>query len=1150
MKNAVIRSLLKDKNGNLWFGTYGGGVTKYDGKSFTHFTEKEGLTNNHVISILQDETGSLWFGTDFGGVSKYDGKNFTNFTEKEGLSNNRVSCILKDNKGNIWFGTDGGVCKYDGNRVEAINRGDKVSQETQQDLRRINGKPVKSFTHFTKNNGLCDNNVYSILQDNSGNLWFGTLSGVCKYDEQATSSGGMSGTAGRFTQFTKEENIMNYTVLSILQDKNKNLWFGTDGGVFKYNGNEKTAKYFTHYTEKEGLSNNIVRSILQDKGGNIWFGTYGGGLSKLNTSELKTNDNTITRFAEKEGLSSNYVFSILNDESGNFWIGTEVGLNKYDGNCFTHFTKNEGLNNNTILSISQDNSGNLWLGTYGGGVSKYDGKSFTHFTKNEGLSNNTVVSVLQDNNENYWFGTFEGVNKYDGKTFTHFTEKEGLTNNTVRAILQDKSGTFWFGTYGGGVSRYDGKCFTNFTEKEGLSNNRVNCIFQDKSENLWFGTDGGGVTKYEGLHSSTGGINKTDGTFTHFTEEDGLSNNFVLAIQEDNCGNLWFGTYGGGVCKYNGKNITVFTEKEGLGNNTVLSILLDKSGNLWLGNRLGLSKLTNEKIVEISGKTGSGAPYKGDVFFKNYTYEDGFLGVGVIGGKTICEDKKGTIWIGANDRLTVYHPEGDIADTNAPTTVLTGIELFNENIPWVNLEAPPSLPKGEENQHTSNTGGIEGSISSPLGRPGGAKDTSFTLGNGVKVGDFYFDGISKWYSLPENLSLAYNNNFLTFNYTGITQKSPEKVKYKYKLEGIDESWSGISNRTEAPYGNLPEGNYLFRVKAMNSEGYWSPEFNYKFTIRPPWWKTWWFRTLLAILIISGIAIYIKWRERALIVRQKQLEQTVEERTAEVKQEKKIVEEQKHLIEEKNHEISSSISYAKRIQHSFLTAPSIIKRHLPDHFILFKPRDVVSGDFYWMHQKDDYSYFCVADCTGHGIPGAFMSLIGMGVLNEIVFSKNILDTNDILNELRRIVILAVNPEDATEEGKDGMDLVYFRFHLPTKELQYSAANNSFYMCRKGELTEYKPDKMPVGSFGEYEKPFTQHTIQLEEGDIIYAITDGYADQFGGPKGKKFKYKQFEELLLSICNESMEIQKQKLNDAIENWKGDLEQVDDVTVVGIRI
>ncbi|MBI4649613.1 MAG: hypothetical protein HY738_24185, partial [Bacteroidia bacterium] len=221
--------------------------------------------------------------------------------------------------------------------------------------------------------------------------------------------------------------------------------------------------------------------------------------------------------------------------------------------------------------------------------------------------------------------------------------------------------------------------------------------------------------------------------------------------------------------------------------------------------------------------------------FKTYTYEDGFLGIGVNGGnngKNVYEADNGTIWIAANDRLTAYHPEGDIPDTIPPCVQLTSIELFNEPIAWVNL--------CNRNVETSY-------MASPV-----AKDTTLTLGNGVKVGDFEFDGITKWYGLPENLSLAYNNNYLTFNYIGITQKQSKKVKYQYKLEGIDESWSAITSRTEAPYGNLPQGNYTFKVKAMNSEGYWSKEFTYGFTIRPPWWETWWFRTLGIVFIITVI----------------------------------------------------------------------------------------------------------------------------------------------------------------------------------------------------------------------------------------------------------------------------------------------------------
>ncbi|MGZ4157605.1 MAG: ligand-binding sensor domain-containing protein, partial [Bacteroidia bacterium] len=555
------------------------------------------------------------------------------------------------------------------------------------------------------------------------------------------------------------------------------------------------------------------------------------------------------------------------------------------------FTEKEGLSNNLVFSMLEDKSGNLWFGT-SGGVSKYDGKSFTHFTEKEGLSNNLVFSILEDKSGNLWFGTSGGVSKYDGKSFTHFTEKEGLSSNNVRSILEDKSGNLWFGTYDG-VSKYDGKSFTHFTEKEGLSNNTVWSMLEDKSGNLWFGTSGG-VSKYDGnrVEAIEAALQRGE-TIPERTRQD--------------------------IKKINGKfvkSITHFTEKEGLSNNTVLSMLEDKSGNLWFGSRFGLSKLSpenKEKLVALSGVEGSDTQNpsevaKGKVFFKNYTYEDGFLGIGVNGGKTICEDKNGTIWVAANDRLTAYHPEGEIADTVAPNIQLTSIVLFNENIAWANLQKSKIQ---SQNSKETNV----------------ASDTSFTLENGVSVGNFEFDGITKWYGLPENLSLAYNNNYLTFNFIGITQKQSKKVKYQYKLEGIDENWSALTNRTEGPYGNLPQGNYTFKVKAMNSEGYWSNEFNYTFTIRPPWWKTWWFRIFVGLIIICSVWYYIKSREKKLVAEKEILERTVEERTEELVQKNIVVEKQKHLVEEKQKEIIDSINYAKRIQQSQLPTEKYIDKSI-------------------------------------------------------------------------------------------------------------------------------------------------------------------------------------------------------------------------------
>ena len=257
------------------------------------------------------------------------------------------------------------------------------------------------------------------------------------------------------------------------------------------------------------------------------------------------------------------------------------------------------------------------------------------------------------------------------------------------------------------------------------------------------------------------------------------------------------------------------------------------------------------------------------------------------------------------------------------------------------------------------------------------------------------------------------------------------------------------------------------------------------------------------------------------------------------------------IKQINKEINQSISYAKRIQTSFLTSEKYIAARLSDYFIFHVPRNIVSGDFYWLMEKNANLYVCTADCTGHGIPGAFMSLISMGILNEIIYSKShITHTDHILNELRRIIILAVNPEGSSEEGRDGMDAVMSRFDFNKMELEYSAANNSFYIVRKGELLVFRPDKMPVGKHVGIEKPFTRTIIPLEKGDCIYTFSDGYVDQFGGPQGKKFQAKRLKELFLSNYQKPMNVQKEIITETLNQWKGDCEQVDDILVVGIRV
>lgn len=265
--------------------------------------------------------------------------------------------------------------------------------------------------------------------------------------------------------------------------------------------------------------------------------------------------------------------------------------------------------------------------------------------------------------------------------------------------------------------------------------------------------------------------------------------------------------------------------------------------------------------------------------------------------------------------------------------------------------------------------------------------------------------------------------------------------------------------------------------------------------------------------------------------------------------KEIIEEKHEEVLLQKKEITDSINYARSIQRAFIPTEEQFNSYFKDSFVYFKPKDIVSGDFYWAYQKDNLLFYATADCTGHGVPGGFMTMLGLSFLDDIIESKATTNPASALNLIRDKIVNTLKQSGNIGENKDGMDIAICCIDKTKNELTYSSANNSLYMIRDNELTIYKGDKQPCGFYHE-NKPFTAHTISLNPNDCIYTFTDGFADQFGGPKGKKFRYKQFEEILLNNVNDSFSVQKNKLSSAFESWKGDLEQVDDILVIGIKI
>ena len=801
LQSQFVASLLQDKEGYLWIGTNGGGVSRYDGKSFVVYRTENGLLSNDVRSILQDSKGNFWFGGIRSGVSRFDGKTFTTFTKAEGLAGADVRKIIEDKAGNIWIATNGGVSKL----------------ETSKNY------TGGTITNYSTNEGLSNNDVSNVAEDKAGNLWFTTTGGINKFDGE------------NFIHFTKKEGLANDTVVCVMQDKAGSLWFGTRRGVSKLDGNT-FINFPLQFPTSKGLSDNEISNIIEDKSGNIWFGSSRNGVSKYDGKNF-------IHITEDEGLSLNLIprNCILEERSGHLWIGTSGGgLNRINTSHFQHYTKAEGLADNFITYAFRDRKDNLWFNSITA-INRYNdslpaparsgsgGRSGTDRNNVVGPKKNIiqypfsyVFTSFEDKDGNLWFGSINGLIMYDGKSFYRFGRGEGISVPDVRSVLQDSKGHLWFGGNGGGLTRYepakDGKpeAFFHFTEAEGFISGGTNARLEDKSGNLWF-SNSRGVIKY--IPTKDG----QSGTFVQYSAAEGLGGG-VGSILEDKNGNLWFST-NYGLIRYEPSKqghsgiFTHFTTAQGLVDNNVGRIIEDKHGILWIPTRAGLSK--------FDGQT-----------FLNFTTAEG-LSNNIL--SPMAEDKAGNLWIptyggGVNKmKKDVYKP------SEQPPVVSLRQLYINEAVPDYRNPADSSIQK-------------------------------------IK-----FNSVQAFENYPINPRIPSGQNHLSFQYSALDWNAPTKIKYSFRLLGLDNKWSSPSAETMADYRNLPNGKFIFQVRAIGESGEWSKAFEYSFTILPPWWKTWWAYTIYALLFLGALRIFSKWRERRLRQEKEQLQVKVEERTSELKQ---------------------------------------------------------------------------------------------------------------------------------------------------------------------------------------------------------------------------------------------------------------------------
>jgi len=724
-----------------------------------------------------------------------------------------------------------------------------------------------------------------------------------------------------------------------------------------------------------------------------------------------------------------------------------------------------------------------------------------HYTENEGISSNYVKASTLDKSGNIWFGTDgEGALRFNGKSWDNFREVQGLNSNYILSMFTDRSGTVWFGTDGAGVCSYNGSVCTTFMDDPVLSENSVISITQDKFGNMWFGTDGYGAVCYDGEF------------FRCYNEKSGLLSDYIKSIVIDKDGNIWFGTDGHGVSVLKAGTIKSrrpefihFDENNGLSSKNIRSLVQDKNGNVWIATEKGLNYLVNRNGAFTNYVYTTANGLKANNFFPNSSFVDA----------------KNTIWWGNGKALTALDLNKYKLSEQAPTVLLNSLELEQTFIDYNSLE--DSLVKG----------------------------IKMEVGDKIKknLKNLSYSGQMDFYNYPKDLVLPYYINHLTFHFSGIEWSAPDKIQYQYMLEGSDDNdWSPLSSENKASFSNLAHGDYTFKIKAIGNSQKWSEVCEYKFTIRAPWYLH---AGAYAGYIIAFVSIVFGFngvRTRQLKIRQQQLEITVAERTSEVVQ-------QKELIEQKQKEIVDSINYAKRIQGALLASDQLFDSHLKDYFLFFQPKDIVSGDFYWASPMANGNFVLVtADSTGHGVPGAMMSMLNISCLNEAVSERKLTDPAEILNHARQRIISSLSQDGSLEGGKDGMDCSVIVFDFKKKKIHYAGANNPVWVARKNkegvELIELKPDRMSVGKQYKDSVPFKTLVLDLEKDDMVFALTDGVPDQFGGPKGKKFSYKKLKELLISNSQKPVAEQKQSLQKAVDVWKRDLEQVDDMLLIGVKL
>ncbi len=1067
-----------------------------------NYSVEEGLSEGNVSCLANDKLGFLWVGTD-NGLNRFDGFSFHKYQnnphDTNSLSSNYISALTVDSSGKVWIGTENGIDYYDPTT-------DKITRFKYW-------KPPIKFkkVHITKMDFLPN-----------GLLLVATDAGFATVD---LSSGKYSGYLGMKDE--APDSAAKYITAQFVDSQN-NVWFGTvTGELLEWTEGTENISHQAQVTCTRPEDSHTINAISVHREKTLVIA------SNCGVRFFDIQNKSITDYWKGKTIAdtlctSGYV-NVLKMGEDQFCLLEDRRISMIDfktGKTWS-LINNEADDDKNFTNYSQiilDRQGMLWIGDIGKGVWCYS----TTSTKMTWVSSDPVdlnhvknpdVLSFCEVGDSVYIGSGWGIDVLNLKTgrvtdcdLLHGKDPGDFPIDVV-GIVKGENNSIWF--FGRGA--INGLVNLNprtgeqkiYSEENLLKDSKCVGLCRLKDGTFWL------PTKEKGIEIVDPANNTCYFMLADSSNPNSISSNRVNNLFLDSKGKLWASTDKGlnwidpisGSVKHYRLSLK---DSSSISSDDVNGVAEDLKGEIWVATNYGFGKLD-----KATGK------------FKNYSEKDG-LPDNFIDG--ILADSLGFLWISTNKGLCRFDPQKETIKVFGPEDGMQGLE-FNA----------ASLLYGKSGELFF--GGVNGFN---YFKPASAKENSFVPPVYITAMKIYGKPyLSDTNILAEKyIELDYKQNFLSFDFVALNFYMPGKNRYAVKMDGVDDQWIYLGSKRTISYPGLSPGEYTLHVKACNNDGVWNETgTSLTIVITPPFWRTKWFYTLCILLGVLLVWGYIRRREKKLREEKELLENKVEERTTELRFEKE-------KVSAAHKDIQDSINYARRIQNTILHGEVEWKNLLPDSFVLYHPRDVVSGDFFWLYQQGEKLLIACADCTGHGVPGAFMSMIGHTHLNEIAGQEKISDPGIILERLHLKVTHSLK-QDAGSETRDGMDIALISIDYKKGEVQYAGANRPLFVVRGGDAEDFKPDKYCIGGgYDVGERKFTDNTIPIKKGDMLYMFSDGYADQFGGDKGKKFGKKQLRELLIRIAGLSMEHQKDAVDKAFEEWKGELEQVDDILLIGIRI